>query len=84
MQAPPKTVLRVKKSLYGLKQSGREWYLEACTGLEELGLFPIFADTYIFVSKDRKLIIGLYINDIVILADDIQAVRDFKAGMAKR
>jgi hypothetical protein len=74
----------VKKSLYGLKQSGREWYLEACKGLEELGLYLIFADTCIFVSKDHKLIMGLYVDDMVILADDIQVARDFKAGMAKR
>jgi hypothetical protein len=74
----------VKKSLYGLKQSGREWYLEACKGLEDLDLYPIFADTCIFIRKDRKLIVGLYVNDIVILTDDIQVVRDFKAGIAKR
>jgi hypothetical protein len=84
MQAPPGKVLRVKKSLYGLKQSGREWYLEACKGLEDLDLYPIFADTYIFIRKDRKLIVGLYVDDMVILADDIQVVRDFKAGIAKR
>jgi hypothetical protein len=80
----PGKVLRIKKSLYGLKQSGREWYLEACQGLGELGLYPIFADTCIFVRKDQKLIVGLYVDDMVILADDIQVIRDFKAGMAKR
>jgi hypothetical protein len=74
----------VKKSLYGLKQSGREWYLEACKGLEELGLYPIFVDTCIFINKDRKLIVGLYVDNMVILVDDIQVIRDFKAGMAKR
>jgi hypothetical protein len=84
LQAAPGKVLRVKKSLYGLKQSGYEWYLEAYKGLEELGLYFIFADTCIFVRKDRKLIVGLYINNIIILADDIQVVRDFKAGMVKR
>ena len=74
----------MKKSLYGLKQSGREWYLKAYKGLEELGLYPIFADTYIFVRKDRKLIVSLYIDNIIILANNIQVIRDFKAGMAKR
>jgi Reverse transcriptase (RNA-dependent DNA polymerase) len=84
LQAVPGKVLRVKKSLYGLKQSGREWYLEACKGLEELGLYPIFADTCIFVSKDQRLIVGLYVDDMVILADDIKVVQSFKAGIAKR
>jgi hypothetical protein len=84
LQAPLGKVLWIKKSLYGLKQSGREWYLEACKGLEELGLYPIFADTCIFTRKDQKLIIGLYVDDMIILADDIQVVRDFKAGIEKR
>ena len=72
------------KSLYGLKQSGREWYLEACKGLEELGPYPTFADTCIFVSKTSKLIIGLYVDDMVILAEDIQTVQTFKTSLAKR
>jgi hypothetical protein len=84
LQAVPGKVLRVKKSLYGLKQSGREWYLEACKGLEEIGLDPIFADTCIFVSKDQRLIVGLYVDDMVILANDIKVVQSFKARLAKR
>ncbi len=74
MSAPPKKVLQVKKSLYRLKQSGREWYLEACKGLEELGLYFIFTDACIFVCNDQRLIVGLYVDDMVILADDIQVV----------
>jgi hypothetical protein len=74
----------VKKSLYRLKQSGREWYLEAYKGLEDLDLYPIFVDTCIFIRKDCKLIVRLYVNDMVILTDDIQVVRDFKVGIAKR
>ena len=64
----------MKKSLYGLKQSGREWYLEVCKGLEEFGLYSIFADICIFISKDYKLIMDLYINNIVILTDNIQVI----------
>jgi hypothetical protein len=81
---PPGKTLRIKKSLYGLKQSGREWYLEACKGLAELDLYPIFADTCVFVRKDRRLIIGMYVDDMVILTDDIKTIQSFKAGIAKR
>jgi hypothetical protein len=58
--------------------------LEACKGLEELGLYPIFADTCIFVRKDQKLIVGLYVDDMVILGNDLKTVQSFKAGTAKR
>jgi hypothetical protein len=62
--------LRVLKLLYKLKQSGREWYLKAAGELLKLGLKPTFADAYVFVCKDKKLIIGLYINNIIILTDN--------------
>jgi hypothetical protein len=75
----------VKKSLYRLKQSGREWYLEAYKGPRRTRTYTLPLQTpCIFVYKDQKLIVGLYVDDIVILADDIQVVRDFKAGIAKR
>jgi hypothetical protein len=84
VEAPKRKCLRVLKSLYGLKQSGREWYLEATKGLAELGLEPTFADAYVFVNKDQSLIVGLYVNDMVILALDIEVVRGFKVVIAKR
>ena len=74
----------MKKSLYGLKQLGREWYLETYKGLKEFGLYLIFTDTCIFINKDRKLIVSLYINDIIILADNIYIIRDFKTRIVKR
>ena len=57
--------------------------MEVCKGLEELDLYPIFTDTCIFISKDYKLIISLYIDNIIILTDNIQVIRDFKAGITK-
>ena len=72
------------KSLYKLKQLGRKWYLEAAKGLAELGLHPTFADACVFVSKDKNLIVGLYVDDMVILADDLAVIREFKGAIAKR
>jgi hypothetical protein len=81
---PKGKCLRVRKSLYGLKQSGREWYLEAAKYLAELGLEPIFADACVFVRKDQGLIVGLYVDDMVILAADLTVVQEFKKAIAKK
>jgi hypothetical protein len=84
VDVPKGKCLRVRKSLYGLKQSGREWYLEAVKGLAELGLEPIFADACVFVRKDKSLIVGLYVDDMIILSDDLSVVQEFKKAIAKR
>lgn len=84
VEVPKGKCLRVLKSLYGLRQSGREWHLEAAKGLAELGLEPIFADACVFVREDKSLIIGLYVDDMVILANDISIIREFKEAIAKR
>ena len=76
--------LQVLKSLYGLKQSGCEWYLEAAGGLLELELEPTFADAYVFVRKNKKLIVGLYVDNMVILADNFIIVQKFKEAITKK
>jgi len=70
LDCPKGSALRIQKSLYGLKQSGREWYIEACKGLKGLGLEPLFADPSVFTTTDRKLLVSLYVNDMLILAKD--------------
>jgi hypothetical protein len=70
-------VLRVKKSLYGLKQSGREWYIEACKG-------PLFSEPSIFATRDRKLVVGLYVDDMLILGKDPKAIDAAVSHIKKR
>ena len=81
LEAPEGTVLQLGKPLYGLKQSGREWYLEACRGLETLGFRPCFSDPSVFVTEDRSLIIGLYVDDMLILGKELQAVEATVQGI---
>ena len=76
--------LRIKKSLYGLKQSGREWYIEACKGLKGLGLEPLFLEPSIFATRDRKLVVGLYVDDMLILGKDPKAIDAAVSHIKKR
>jgi Reverse transcriptase (RNA-dependent DNA polymerase) len=50
-------VLRILKSLYGLKQAARDWYNCLSEGLAKLGFKAIPADLYIFVNG-KGMIIG--------------------------
>jgi hypothetical protein len=84
LQCPKGKVLRIRKSLYGLKQSGREWYIEACKGLKELDLEPLFSEPSIFATLDRKLIVGLYVDDMLILGKTPKAIEAAIAHIKKR
>ena len=69
--------------MYGLKQSGREWYIKAYNGLAKLGLTPSFSDPSVFTNKDKSLIIGLYVDDMLILGRSLGAVSVFKDQFGK-
>lgn len=75
---PPGKVLRIHKALYGLKQSGREWYIEACNTLDKFGLQPTFNDPSVFVNKDKSLVVGLYVDDMIIVARSLEEADKFK------
>lgn len=59
-------VLRVHRSLYGLKASGREWYLTLAEALGELDYKPSNYDPCIFIST--ATILALYVDDILLIA----------------
>lgn len=84
LYCPKDYVLRLRKSLYGLKQLGREWYIEACKGLGELGFQPMFSKPSIFTTPDQRILIGLYIDDILILSKDPSDIDRIVKGVQKR
>jgi hypothetical protein len=76
--------LQILQSLYGLKQSGREWYIEAATGLQELGFQPCHHDPSIFVNIDRTIIIGVYVDDMLVLgANPLEVEKTIKGISSK-
>jgi hypothetical protein len=79
-------VCKLHKSLYGLKQAGRNWWMVIDKWLKEYGLTPSPADpcVYVMICAEDTLIIVLYVDD-VILAGNSRALMDkFKQAIAKR
>ena len=83
VHCPPGNVLRLKKSLYGLKQSGREWYIEACHGLQGIGLRPTAIEPSIFMLEDKSLILGLYVDDMLILSNNEESIEQVVGAIKK-
>ncbi len=65
------------KALYGMKQAGRIWHKHILKVLQDFGLQQTGEDT-IFVGKG--LIVGIYVDDIVVAASDIT---DFMKHLVK-
>ena len=80
-------VLCLKKTSYGLKQSGCRWYQNLSSIFSELGFSCCSVDQAIFYksSKDKKeiMVIMVHINDCTITVSSLHLIKDFKASLCK-
>ena len=69
---------RLRRALYGLKQSAHEWYETLRAFLEFIGFTRLENDHCVFVNEDG-VIVAVYVDDILYLARikaQIKAVKD--------
>lgn len=65
----PDLVLRLHKSLYGLKQASRNWNLEIHKFLIKIEYVQLKSDPCIYIKKSRtgrKILLALYVDDTII------------------
>lgn len=68
-------VCQLFKSLYGLKQTPRQWHNKFDESLRMLGLTPTECDPCIYSNKDSTLLLALHVDDGLIIGetnDEIQ------------
>lgn len=89
--SPPKGVhvtpglqLRVLRSLYGLKQSARDWNLLCKSELQKLGFKQSLADPCLFTHADKGITLLVYVDDIAAAALDKSALSWFYNNFRKR
>lgn len=61
-----KRVVRLRNPLYGLKQSGHAWNRKLVTRLDELGFIQLVADLGIFIHRDSRSILSVYVDDMLL------------------
>lgn len=77
-------VCKLKKAMYGLKQSGRQWNRCLDDALQSFGLIKSKIDMCVYYTKNVDLIIAIYVDDILICWKD-PAVRDqIRAKLEKK
>jgi hypothetical protein len=65
-------VLKLNKSLYGLKQAGNNWFKKLCKGLITCNFIQSQVDECVFFQKD--CIILMYVINCIILGKDMTIV----------
>jgi len=77
-QGGPNIVCKLHKSLYGLKQSARQWNKKLREVLEALGFKRLQSDNsiYIFSRGDIKIITPVFIDDITLVSKNDKAMDD--------
>jgi hypothetical protein len=79
---PDGATVQVIKALYGLKQSGRVWYKKIQELLEKLGLYRTDSDWSVFANKDKTLLVGVYVDDLVITGPSLAAIKALKTAIS--
>jgi Reverse transcriptase (RNA-dependent DNA polymerase) len=78
-----KVVCRLKKAIYGLKQSPRAWYGKLSNALVKVGFKRSGADSSMFtqVTKSGLVVILIYVDDLVITGSDLEGIEDLKGHL---
>lgn len=74
-------VCLLKKSLYGLHQSGREWNICLDKFLKSAKLTRSRADPCVYFDKKRKLIVGVYVDDLLVMSSEVSTIQEFKTNI---
>lgn len=79
-------VLKLKKGLYGLKQSPRLWNETLDIFLKKKGFTQCKSDPCIYVrnKKGKYAILGVYVDDIIMAVQGKENLRKIKETLGKR
>ena len=78
-------VCRLKKSLYGLKQSPRCWNDALDSQLKSMGFVQSVSDPCIYTSTlDELYILAVYVDDILLAGKSEQKIAQLKSDLGRR
>ncbi|KAL0561798.1 hypothetical protein IC582_002241 [Cucumis melo] len=79
-------VCKLRKAIYGLKQSPRAWYAKLSTFLTENNFKKSTADCSVFIRKngDSITIILVYVDDIIISGNNNQKLKEVKEMLKRK
>ncbi|BBH05359.1 transposable element gene [Prunus dulcis] len=77
-------VCRLRKSLYGLKQSPRVWFGRFATSVKKFGYVQSNSDHTLFLKrrKDKLIALIIYVDDMIVTGDDQTEIQSLHKYMA--
>lgn len=74
--------LRLKKALYGLRQSPRLWYKKLTDALKSMGFSRCENDHSVWTKKD--VVVAIYVDDILVFGASEEVISETKSNLAKK
>ncbi|KAD5803210.1 hypothetical protein E3N88_14570 [Mikania micrantha] len=79
-------VCKLKKAIYGLKQSPRAWYGKIAEFLEVNGFESTSVDASLFVKRagEQLVVVLVYVDDLIITGSCVEEIQQIKANLCTR
>jgi hypothetical protein len=79
-------VLQLRKALYGLQQAPRAWNAKLDATLHALGFARCATEHVLYMRRQEKeeLVIGVYVDDLIVTGAHTEDIDGFKPEMATR
>jgi len=79
-------VCKLKKTIYGLKQSPRAWFCRFASTVQDFGLHRSEKDHSVFwrLHNGKRILLVVYVDDIVITGDDTIGIVSLKKHLHER
>ena len=85
---PGMNCFKLKRALYGLKQSPREWYNNIDTFLQKVGFKRLKSEACLYVRTDvfeeTICIIALYVDDLLIAGSTLDTINQVKLELKEK
>nr|GEV98737.1 retrovirus-related Pol polyprotein from transposon TNT 1-94 [Tanacetum cinerariifolium] len=78
-------VCKLKKSLYGLKQASRQWYLKFDSFMQRAGYKRCVKDHCCYLKKvvSSSIILLLYVHDMLVVGSDMAEIKKLKRQLSQ-
>lgn len=81
----PSKVCRLRKSIYGLRQSPRNWFKKLTAALKKFGFTQSYAEYSLFsyVHDNMAIHVLVYVDDFVITGSSHEVIQNFKSYLSQ-